>query len=83
MKERCNCEVPCSVSGHEKAQKGPDSVVVKGGNKDSGGTASSEDISPSPLVQVVIYVIYVAVNNIKTLIFTISHPNEVTAGRLL
>lgn len=60
MKERGNCEIPGSVSGHEEAQKGPDSVVVKGRNKDSGGTASSKDVSPSPLVQVVIYVIYVA-----------------------
>lgn len=60
MEERGNSEVPSSVSGHDKAQKGPDSVVVKGRNKDSGGTASSEDVSPSPLVQIVIYVIYVA-----------------------
>lgn len=64
MEDWGNGEVPSSVSGHYKAQKGPDSVVVKRRNKDCGGTTSSEDVSPSPLVQIVIYVIYVAATNI-------------------
>jgi hypothetical protein len=37
---------------------------VKRRNKDCGGTTSSEDVSPSPLVEIVIYVIYVAATNI-------------------
>ena len=62
MEERGNSEVPSSVSGHEEAKKGPDSVVVEGRDKYSGGTACSKDISPSPLIPIIIYVIYVAAN---------------------
>ena len=29
MEEGCNSEVPGSVSGHEQAQEGPDSVVME------------------------------------------------------
>ena len=63
MEEGCNSEVPGSVSGHDQAQEGPDSVVVEWRNKDCGGTAGSEDVSPCPLVQIIIYVIYVAATN--------------------
>ena len=60
MEERGNGEIPCSVGGHYKAKKWPDSVIVKWRNKDCGCTTSPKDVSPSPLVQVIIYVIYVA-----------------------
>ena len=62
MKEGGNGEIPSSVGGHEQAKKGPNSVVVKGRNKHSGGTACSKYVCPSPLVQVIIYVIYIAAN---------------------
>ena len=67
MKERGNCEVPSSVSGHEEAKKGPDSVVVEGRDKYSGGTACSKDVSPTPLIQIIIYVIYVAAQKLITM----------------
>lgn len=50
---------------------------MKGRNKDSGGTTSSEDVSPSPLVQIVIYVIYVAAQQQHQNSKQCPHPNEV------
>jgi hypothetical protein len=38
---------------------------VEGRDKDSSGTTSSEDVGPSPLIQIIIYVIYVAATIIK------------------
>lgn len=38
---------------------------MKRRNKDSGGTTSSEDVGPSSLVQIIIYVIYVAATLIR------------------
>lgn len=63
MNEGCYGEVPSCVSGHYKAKERPDSVVVKGRNEDSCSTAGSEYVSPSSLVQIIIYVIYVAANS--------------------
>ena len=60
MEERCNGEIPSGVRGHYQAEEGPDSVVSKWRNEDRGGTASSKYVSPCPLVQIVIYVIYIA-----------------------
>lgn len=57
MEDGGNGEVPSSVSGHQKTKKGPDSVVPKGRNEHSSGTASPKDVRPSSLVQVIIYVI--------------------------
>lgn len=53
LKDRGNGEVPSSVSGHEETQKGPDSGVVEGRDKDSGSTTCSKDVSPGPLVQII------------------------------
>ena len=61
MKDGCNSKVPSRVSGHSKTQKRPDSVIVEGRYEHSGGTASSKNISPSPFIQFVIYVVYVTV----------------------
>ena len=55
-----NSEVPSSVGSHEEAKKGPDSVVVEGWDEHCGGTTCSENVSPCPFVQVIIYVVYVA-----------------------
>ena len=60
MEEGGNGKIPCSVGGHHKAKKWPDSVVVKWRNKDCGCTTSPKDVSPSPFVKMIIYVIYVA-----------------------
>jgi len=72
VEERGNSEVPSSVSGHEEAKRGPDSVVVEGRDKYSGGTACSKDISPSPLIQIIIYVIYVAAKKVNH----VTSPNK-------
>lgn len=45
-----NGQIPSSVGGHSQPKEGPNSVVVEGGYEHSGGTASSKDISPCPLV---------------------------------
>ena len=52
-----NGHIPSSVSSHHKTKKRPNSVIVKRRNEDSGSTASAKDIRPSPLVQIVVYVI--------------------------
>jgi hypothetical protein len=72
VKYSCNCKIPSSVSGHNKTQKGPYSIVVKWRNKNSSGTTSSENVSPSSLVKIIIYVIYVAVGNGQTLLIHIN-----------
>ena len=61
MNESCYSHVPSSVSGHSKSKKRPNTVIVEGGNEHRGGTASSKDVSPSPFIQVVIYVVNVTV----------------------
>ena len=60
MEEGSDGEVPGGVGGHDQAQKGPYPVVVEGGDEHCGGTASSKNISPSPLIQLVVDVVYVA-----------------------
>lgn len=52
-----NGHIPSSVGGHHEAKERPNSVIVERGDEDSGSTASAKDISPSPLVQIVVYVI--------------------------
>lgn len=59
MNKGCNGQIPSCVRGHAKANEGPYPVVVEWGYEHCGGTTSSENISPSPFVQVVIYVVYV------------------------
>lgn len=51
--------IPCSVSGHHEAQEWPDSVVVERRDEDRCCTACPKDVSPSSLVQIVVYVVYV------------------------
>lgn len=60
MENGGNGEVPSSVGGHQESKERPDSVVVEGRNEDCGCTTSSEYVCPCPLVQIIIYVIYVA-----------------------
>ena len=64
MDKGSNGEIPSSVGGHNEAQEWPNSVIMEGGDEDSCSTASSKDISPSPLVKIVVYV--VDVTKIKT-----------------
>lgn len=52
--------VPGGVSGHSKAQKGPNPVVMERRNENGCSTTSSKNISPSSLVQMVIDVINIA-----------------------
>lgn len=53
--------IPCSVSGHNKAQEWPDSVIVERRDEDCCCTTGTKDVSPCSLVQIVIYVVYVTV----------------------
>lgn len=59
MNNSCNGQVPGCVSGHSKAKKGPNPIVMERRYENCSGTASSEDVGPCPLVQIVIDVIYV------------------------
>jgi hypothetical protein len=61
MNKSCYGHVPGSVRGHTKTKKRPYTVVVKRGYENCGGTTSSKNISPSPLVQVVIDVVNITV----------------------
>lgn len=57
MDKGSNGHIPSSVSGHHKAKERPNSVIMERGNENSGSTASAKYISPSPLVQIVVYII--------------------------
>ena len=57
MDKGSNGHIPSSVSGHHEAKERPNSVVMERRNENSGSTTSAKDISPSPLVQIVVYVI--------------------------
>lgn len=50
MDKGSNGHIPCSVSGHHKAQKRPDSIIVERRDEHSGRTAGSKYIRPSSLV---------------------------------
>jgi len=65
MSNGCNGQIPSSVGGHAKTKEGPYPVVVEWWDEHCGGTASSKYVGPSPLVQVVIYVVYITVYNDK------------------
>lgn len=52
-------QIPSGVSGHTKAQEGPNPVVVERRYEHCRRTASSEYVRPCPLIQFVIYVIYI------------------------
>lgn len=54
-------QVPGRISGHAKAKKRPNTVVVKGRNEHSGGAASSKNIGPCSLIQSVVDVVNVTV----------------------
>lgn len=71
-------QIPSGVSGHSKAQEGPNPVVVEGGYEHCGGTTSSEYVRPCPLVQIVIYVIYVTAQLyiLREKMKEISKPNK-------
>ena len=70
VNKRCNSHIPSCVGRHSKPKKWPNSVVVKRRNEHCGGTASSKNISPCPLVKFVIYVVDIAV------ITQIIHSNQ-------
>lgn len=59
MDKGSNGHIPSSIGCHHEAKEGPNSVIVERRYEDSGSTASAKDISPSSLVQIVVYVIYV------------------------
>lgn len=59
MNKGSNGQIPSSVSGHSKAKERPNPVVVERGNEHCGRTTSSEYVRPCPLVQIVIYIIYI------------------------
>lgn len=59
MNYSCNGHIPGGVSGHAKTKKRPNSVVVERGYEDSGSTTSSKYVGPCPLVQMIIYVVYI------------------------
>lgn len=53
-------DVPSGVGGHTQTQKGPNPVVVEGGNEDGGGATGSKYVSPGSLVQMVVDIVDVA-----------------------
>lgn len=75
MNKSGGSQVPGGVSGHTKAEKGPNPVIVKRRDEDSGGATCSENVCPCSFVQVVINVIDITVHIISQfLIFLISSP---------
>lgn len=54
-------QVPSGISGHSKAKKRPNPVVMKGRYEHCSSTASTKNIGPSPFVQIVVDVVYVTV----------------------
>lgn len=62
VNKSCNGQVPGSVSGHAKPNKRPNTVIVKRRYEHRSRTACPEYICPCPLVQSVIYVIYITVS---------------------
>ena len=63
MEDGGNGEVPSSVSGHQESKKRPNPVVVEGRDEDCGCTTCPKYVCPCPLIQIVIYVIYVAAHS--------------------
>ena len=62
MNKCYNCQIPSSVSGHYKAKKRSNLIVVKEGYERSSGIAGSKYICPCSLVQMVIYIIDITVH---------------------
>jgi hypothetical protein len=65
MNNSCNGEIPSCVSCHSKSKERPNTVIVEGWYEHSCSTTCSKDICPSSFVQVVIYVVDVAVSTNK------------------
>lgn len=61
VNQSCDGQVPCCVGGHAKTQKRPNTIVVEGGYEHCSSAASSKYISPGPLIQLVIDVVYITV----------------------
>lgn len=61
MNKGSDGQIPSSVGGHSQPKEGPNPVVVEWRYEHSGGTASSKDICPCPLVQMVVNVVYITV----------------------
>ena len=60
MDQGCNGQVPSGVGGHAKPKKRPNSVIVERGYENGRSTTSSEYVCPCPLVQMIVYVVYIA-----------------------
>lgn len=58
-----NGEIPGGVSGHEEAEEGPHPIIVEGWDEHCRRTARPKYVRPSPLVQVVVYIVYVTETN--------------------
>ena len=58
-------EVPRRVGGHDKAEEGPDPVVVERRDEHRRSAAGAEDVRPRPLVQLVVDVVDVAVGMVR------------------
>lgn len=72
MNKGCNGHIPSCVRGHAKAKERPNPVVVEWGYEHCGSTTSSKNVGPSPLVQVIIDVVYVtAYPKTKNILFSI------------
>jgi hypothetical protein len=65
MNKSCYGHVPGGICGHAKSKKRPNTVVMKRGYKNCCGTASSKNVSPSPLVHMVIDVVNITVHTEK------------------
>lgn len=63
MNDSCNGHIPSSVGGHSETKKWPNSVVVEWGYEHSGGTTSSKYVCPSPLVQMIVYIVDITVKS--------------------
>lgn len=63
MHNCCYGEVPGRVCRHAKAKKRPDPIVVKRWYENCSSTASSKNVGPCSLVQMVVDVIYITVSS--------------------
>lgn len=60
MKKSSSGEVPGSEGGHEETEKRPNSIVMERRNEHCCGTTCPKYVCPCPLIELVIYVVYVA-----------------------
>lgn len=64
MNEGCDRHIPGSVGSHTKSKERPNPIVVEGRYEYCGSTTSPKYVCPCPLVQMIIYVVYITATQI-------------------